>query len=112
MNCVKGSAVEPPKRCYTGAIWFAVGVLRPWVMTDVFAIALALFLVSMQDEKYMVTQIPAGKFPWPNWLPGGGSEQFIRVEFLSGLYLLLGAGTAVFLLRWYWSTQMPEPDLE
>jgi len=103
MSCWKSCLHEPPARVSEGALWAAL-LLRPWVMTDVFAIALGLFLFSMQD-KFVVTTIPDGILQWPSFIPFPGDVRPdpVRVHVFSGIYLLMGAGLTIFYLRWFWS---------
>jgi uncharacterized paraquat-inducible protein A len=78
-------------RFYGGLVWTA-GLLRPWAMTDVFAVAVAVFLFSMQSANLQMT-IATGFFP-----------------LLNAVYLLFGSGLAIFFIRWFWSRETEDAE--
>jgi len=110
-------------------------LLRPWVMLDVFCVALVIVLYAMQND-YVRATIPEGIVKYskveifhtglhlPRLIFGNkakeeaGDMQGTRVEvfwlqLISGIYLIVGSSFAVIMLRWFWSTsagQKKEPE--
>jgi uncharacterized paraquat-inducible protein A len=91
-------------------------IMRPWVMIDVFSIALSVALYAVQTE-YVSATIPDGiinvgptGIPTLSFSPeadGALQAQSSRqqwVHFFSGMYLIVGAGIATMSLRWFWSS--------
>jgi len=89
--------------------------IRPWVMLDVFAISLGYFLYAANGD-YVMLHIPAGivqfdpdNFSFHYGAPSvedegaTGEVNKQRLQFFSGIYLLMGSGLAVMFLRWFWS---------
>lgn len=116
--------VDAMHRCGGGELpdWYdqlrwVADLLRPWSMTDVFAVALLVFLFSVQSST-VVARIPDGLvhidpdslFP-PHVVFGAASDDessgYTRIwtQFFSGIYLASGAGMATFFLRWFWSSK-------
>lgn len=96
-------------------------VLRPWVMLDVFSIALVVVLYVVQNE-YISATIPEGIVVfWQHGLPTlalgtaakeaaakeDGSQAYWLSQAFSGIFLIVGAGIATIFLRWYWSANRP-----
>jgi len=103
---------------YEWILWVAK-VLRPWVMIDVFSIALIIVLYAVQNE-YVSATIPDGIIHFERSglpslsfgnaakeaagnLQGQASEEH-WLHFFSGMYLIVGAGIAAVFLRWFWSS--------
>lgn len=84
--------VEAPSEEFR-SIMHVIEWVRPWAMTDVLAISIVVFLFSVQSPD-MVGMIPDG---WINPVPG------LSKAFFSGVYLITGAGVAMYFLRWFWS---------
>lgn len=100
-------------------------IQRPWVMIDVFSIALMIVLCAVQNE-YVSATIPDGMIHvGPNGLPSlvfgraaqeaaadGTASRVYWLHFFSGIYLIVGAGIAVIFLRFFWSSNAGEREAE
>lgn len=80
-------------------------------MTDVFAICLFLYVYSAQVDQVVRTGIPDGVAQWPSILgidveEEQGKEKDMQLCLLNGSYLFVGAGVAMFFLRWFWQMGM------
>jgi uncharacterized paraquat-inducible protein A len=116
-TCVRWSCGDQ-EEVYEWILWVAK-VLRPWVMIDVFSIALVIVLYAVQNE-YVSATIPGGVVHFGrNGLPSlsfgsnakeaaanlqGTASQEYWLHFFSGMYLIVGAGISTIFLRWFWST--------
>jgi len=84
-------------------------ILRPWVMIDVFCIALIIILYAVQNE-YVSATIPEGIVHFRSDASKaaagmeGRSEKAAMLQMFSGLYCMVGAGTATLFMRWFWSS--------
>eukprot|EP00928_Gymnodinium_smaydae_P039515 TRINITY_DN26988_c1_g10_i1.p1 TRINITY_DN26988_c1_g10~~TRINITY_DN26988_c1_g10_i1.p1 ORF type:complete len:776 (-),score=130.93 TRINITY_DN26988_c1_g10_i1:91-2223(-) len=120
----------------------ATEVLRPWVMTDVFTLALLGFLFAVQSD-YVVASMPTvpsrelplppvqqllPKSPRPGVMPNATdinfednhaapvfleeARAFLHMVLGTGISLLVGAGLATYYLRWYWSQSLDASSFE
>lgn len=91
-------------------------LLRPWVMNEVFCIALVLVMYAQFGSDYVVATIPDGivtcerGFPIAFGTPDGSAAvdpttQAYRLQPFSGCYLIVGTGVATLFLRWFWSSR-------
>jgi len=100
----------------TCLLWIAA-FLRPWVMTDVFSIALVIVLYVVQNE-YISATIPEGIVVfWQHGIPTlafgraakeaaakeEGMQAYWLSQAISGIFMVVGAGIATIFLRWFWS---------
>jgi uncharacterized paraquat-inducible protein A len=100
---------------------FVAEMLRPWVMIDVFAIALVILLKVVQWHAPVTVSaaIPDGLATWPRGylplIPAGKSYEEGTVRYqqcYSGFYMIVGAGIACIFLRWFWSANGKAEEAE
>jgi len=107
----QGVTTDDPKEEFYRLIIKATEVLRPWAMTDVFSLALAVFIFSARGE-HIVATIPTGLFAEDvsktyNETSADSFENgstALWSQFFSGTFLVAGSGLAMCFLRWFWSS--------
>lgn len=118
-TCVRVCFEEEQQDAISDTLLWLAKLLRPWVMIDVFTIALIIVLYAVQNE-YVSATIPNGIIHFgqngapslsfgptateaaENFQANTGEEHWLHI--FSGMYLIVGAGIATIFLRWFWSS--------